>query len=76
MPEILVLQHIHCETLGIIEQVLVRFGLTPRCLEVFAGEPEPRRMGQAAGLVFARLTPRDASLPAESGRPRLSPFAW
>ena len=51
MPEILVLQHIHSEALGIIEQVLVRYGLTPRCIEIFAGEPVPRRMGQAAGLV-------------------------
>ena len=51
MSEILVLQHIHCETLGIIEQVLVRYGLTPRYIEIFAGEPVPRRMGHAAGLV-------------------------
>jgi len=51
MSEILVLQHIHCETLGIIEQTLISCGLTPRCIEIFAGEPVPKRMGHAAGLV-------------------------
>ncbi|MFH1570176.1 MAG: gamma-glutamyl-gamma-aminobutyrate hydrolase family protein [Gemmatimonadota bacterium] len=51
MAEVIVLQHIHCETLGIIEQVLTGAGMTPRGVQVFAGEEVPRRMGPAAGLI-------------------------
>lgn len=51
MSEVMVLQHVQCETLGIVEQVLQGCGLTPHYVRAFDGDEVPRRLGQAAGLV-------------------------
>lgn len=52
MTEICVLQHIACETLGTIEQVLLNGGLTPRYVRLFDGEPVPKRLGRdVCGLI-------------------------
>lgn len=52
MTEICVLQHIACETLGTIEQVLHNAGLTPCYVRLFDGEPVPERLGRdVCGLI-------------------------
>jgi len=51
MAKIWVLQNAQCENLGIIAQVLRSYGLEPACLRTFAGQPVPRRMKNAAGLI-------------------------
>ena len=46
------LQHIACETLGTIEQVLHNCGLTPHYVRLFDGEPVPERLGRdVCGLI-------------------------
>jgi GMP synthase (glutamine-hydrolysing) len=47
-----VLQHIPCETLGTIADALQCKGITPQYLRSFAGEPVPRDMADAAGLII------------------------
>jgi len=47
-----VLQHIHCETLGIIADALKSKGITPHYIRSFAGEEIPRDMTDAAGLII------------------------
>ena len=51
MAQIWVMQHVHCEDLGIIAQVLQSFGLAPRYVQTFAGQPVPQKMKAAAGLI-------------------------
>ena len=51
MTDVIAIQHVHCETLGIIEEVLTGSGLEPRPVKVFQGEPVPQEMGGAVGLV-------------------------
>ena len=51
MKSVLVLQHIGCETLGTIGDALARAGATPRHIRSFAGEPVPKTLGSAAGLI-------------------------
>jgi len=46
-----VLQHVPCETLGIIADVLAAANLSPQYVRTFAGEPVPRDMRDAVGLV-------------------------
>lgn len=46
-----VLQHHIGETLGTIEDALRTQGIEPRVITGFTGEPIPRRMGDAVGLV-------------------------
>lgn len=52
MADICVLQHVQCEDLGIIEQILPAYGLTPYYVRVFAGEPVPKRLKNAVGLII------------------------
>ena len=52
MAQICVLQHIACETLGTIEQVLHSCGLTPSHVRAFAGDPVPKRLPRnVSGLI-------------------------
>lgn len=51
MATIWVLQHERVENLGIIEQVLLSYGLTPRYVRTFAGEGVPGKMRDAAALI-------------------------
>ena len=51
MADICVLQHAQCEDLGIVEQILPGYGLAPYYVRTFAGEPVPKRLKNAAGLV-------------------------
>ncbi|HEX4142325.1 MAG TPA: type 1 glutamine amidotransferase [Pirellulales bacterium] len=50
-PSVLVLQHVACETLGTIEDALVRAGLAHRYVRIHEGEPVPTDVGDAAALV-------------------------
>ena len=50
--EVYVLQHIHCETLGTIADALKSKGIAAHYLRSFAGEPVPRDMADAAGLII------------------------
>jgi GMP synthase (glutamine-hydrolysing) len=51
MTKIWVLQHIHCETLGLIEEALTARGIAAHYIRSFEGEPVPLNMDEAAGLV-------------------------
>ena len=51
MTDVIAVQHVHCETLGTIEDALAGSGLSPRHVRVFEGEPVPLEMEGAAGLV-------------------------
>lgn len=51
MREVLVLQNAGCETLGIIAGALDAAGVAPRYVRAFDGEPIPRAVGDAAGLI-------------------------
>ena len=51
MAKIWVLQNVQCENLGIISQVLQSYGLEPEYIHTYAGEPVPKYMKDAAGLV-------------------------
>ena len=51
MTDVIAVQHVHCETLGIIEDALSDSGLRPRHVRVFEGEPVPLEMEGAAGLI-------------------------
>jgi GMP synthase (glutamine-hydrolysing) len=50
-PNVLVLQHVACETLGTIEDALARVGLSHRYVRIHQGEPVPADIGDAAALV-------------------------
>jgi GMP synthase (glutamine-hydrolysing) len=52
MPKILVAQHIACETLGTIADALVGAGMEYQYLRPFAGEPVPKQIGDASGLII------------------------
>jgi len=47
-----VLQHIHCEPLGTIADALEPKGISAHYLRSYAGEPVPREMADAAGLII------------------------
>jgi GMP synthase (glutamine-hydrolysing) len=49
--QIIVLQHVACETLGSIEDVLTRANLGHRYVRIHHGEQVPSEIGDAAGLV-------------------------
>jgi GMP synthase (glutamine-hydrolysing) len=51
MAKIRVLQNVQCENLGIISQVLQSYGLEPEYIHTYAGEPVPKYMKDAAGLI-------------------------
>ena len=51
MAAVWVIQHIHCETPGIIAEALDREGISIQSVRVFAGEQIPKEMGAAAGLI-------------------------
>jgi GMP synthase (glutamine-hydrolysing) len=48
---VVVLQHVRCETLGLIEKVLADARVTPQYVRTFAGESVPTEMREAAGLI-------------------------
>jgi len=50
-PEVIVLQHSECETLGTIQKALDSRGFTSRYIQTFAGEPIPKDTSAAAGLI-------------------------
>lgn len=51
MAKIWVLQNVQPENLGIIAQVLQSYGLEPEYVHTYAGEPVPKYMKDAAGLI-------------------------
>jgi GMP synthase (glutamine-hydrolysing) len=51
MRDVLVLQHVGCETLGAIEGALTAAGFRARYVRAFLGESVPETLGDAAGLV-------------------------
>lgn len=51
MATIWVLQHVHCETLGIFADVLTDVGFIPRYVRTFDDQPVPDSMDRAAGLI-------------------------
>lgn len=51
MPEVIVLQHHPKEPLGTLADALAAAGLTPRCVQVYAGDPVPKTIGTAHGLI-------------------------
>ncbi len=52
MAHVLLIQHEPYETAGTLGDVLVARGIGLRAVRVFAGEPVPRSLGAAAGLVL------------------------
>ena len=52
MAAIKVLQHVHCEDLGIIAQILQSYGFEPQYVHSFAGESVPKTIEDAAGLII------------------------
>ena len=51
MSTVLVLQHVGCETLGTIADALAAAGATPQYIRTFSGQPVPKEIGAAAGLI-------------------------
>src|SRR5207245_10805760 len=51
MPRLLVLQHIGCEPLGLIEPALKERGMEYRYVRPFAGEPIPKDLSGWDGLI-------------------------
>ncbi|MCC7353370.1 MAG: type 1 glutamine amidotransferase [Anaerolineae bacterium] len=51
MSKVWVLQHIRCETLGTIAQALAAANIRPQYVRPFAGQPIPKGMDGAAGLI-------------------------
>jgi GMP synthase (glutamine-hydrolysing) len=45
------LQHIHCETPGIISECLQSADIDPRCIRTFEGDPIPSNLDGQAGLI-------------------------
>ncbi len=52
MSKVWVLQHSENETLGSISKALERFGIDYHYVRSFMGQPVPREMGDAAGLIL------------------------
>jgi len=52
MPTVYILQHIHCETPGLISDYLQEAGIGVRFVKTFEGQPVPSEMIDAAGLVI------------------------
>ena len=50
-PEVIVLQHSECETLGVIQSALDSRGISSRYIQTFAGEPILKDTRAAAGLI-------------------------
>ncbi len=51
MSRVIALQHVACETPGLIGDALARAGVAVDLVRTFAGEPVPRDLGDAAGLL-------------------------
>ena len=51
MEKVLIFQHVHCETPGIIQNILESTGITAEIVRAFEGEPIPTEMGDVAGLI-------------------------
>ena len=51
MTEVMVLQHIRCETLGLIEEELINSVIKPRIVRIFDGEPVPKDIEGYGGLI-------------------------
>jgi GMP synthase (glutamine-hydrolysing) len=51
VAEVLVIQHIECETAGTIADALGAKGTSLRIVSVYKGEPIPKELGAAGGLV-------------------------
>lgn len=51
MKPVIVLQHIACETLGTIENLLVSKNIPFRYVKTYAGEPVPKNMGESSALI-------------------------
>src|ERR1017187_5504036 len=47
-----VLQHHDCENLGTIARAIQNAGVSPRYTRTFEGQPVPKQMGDAAGLII------------------------
>ncbi len=52
MAKILTIQHIHCETLGIISDCFAASGCIPEYIRTFDGQSIPREMGELPGLII------------------------
>jgi GMP synthase (glutamine-hydrolysing) len=52
MDTVYVLQHIHCETPGIISECLDTKGFVTESIRTFEGEPIPQSMAHASGLII------------------------
>ncbi len=52
MSKVFVLQHVQCETLGIIADALVSRGIMAQYIRPFLGEAVPKGLNDAAGLVI------------------------
>lgn len=52
MANVWVIQHIQCETLGTIADALRAGGISAECIRTFAGQPVPKEMREAAGLII------------------------
>ena len=52
MRTIRVIQHIECETPGTIADILNEKGISIQTVDAYKGEPVPKEMGAAAGLVI------------------------
>ena len=51
MSKVWVLQHIHCETLGKIDDALQSTGIVTQYIRTFEGQPVPKGMADAIGLI-------------------------
>ena len=51
MTKVWVLQHANCETLGSIAEALEATGIRHEYVRAFKGEPVPKEMGDAAGVI-------------------------
>lgn len=52
MSKVWVIQHVNCETLGIITDVLKARGISFEYIRPFEGQPVPTEMGEAKGLII------------------------
>lgn len=52
MPAVWVIQHIECEIPGTIADVLNEKGISIQTVDAYKGEPVPKEMGAAAGVVI------------------------
>ncbi len=49
--EVIVLQHVGCETIGSIEESLRSRNITARVIQLFDGQPVPSSLGSSSGLI-------------------------